>query len=141
MKRFIIAVMAAAVAVGIAYAGQSSGTVIIPVNKTAPTSGKLMFTNYCAPCHGVDGRGNGSVAAALKVPPTDLTILSRNNNGKFPDVHIVSVLDHGSNLPAHGTAEMPVWGPIFSRMNQSNTMEGRLRVTNLTRYLETLQVK
>jgi hypothetical protein len=36
---------------------------------------------------------------------------------------------------------MPVWGPILGGMNQSNPQEKLLRISNLTRYLETLQSK
>jgi mono/diheme cytochrome c family protein len=133
--------MFAALAVGMSYADQSKAKVIIPVNKTQATSGKQMYVNYCAPCHGVDGRGNGPVAAALKTPPTDLTVLSKNNHGKFPDTHIVSVLQNGSDIPSHGTADMPVWGPILGKMNQTNPQDRLLRVSNLSRYLETLQAK
>jgi mono/diheme cytochrome c family protein len=141
MKRLLIIAIAAIFAASIASAGQSSGKVTIPVDRTSPTNGKLMFTNYCAPCHGVDGRGNGPVAAALKVRPTDLTVLSRNNQGRFPDAHIANVLGNGSDLQAHGTAEMPVWGPILGRMDQSNPQGRLLRISNLTRYLENLQSK
>jgi mono/diheme cytochrome c family protein len=123
------------------YADQSKAKVIIPVNKTPATSGKQMYANYCAPCHAVDGRGHGPVATALKTPPTDLTVLSKNNRGRFPDTHIVSVLQNGSDIPSHGTAEMPVWGPILGKMNVTNPQDRLLRVSNLSRYLETLQVK
>ena len=71
----------------------------------------------------------------------DLTVLSRNNHGKFPDTHIVSVLEYGTDIRSHGSAEMPVWGPILGKMNQTNTQERALRVSNLSRYLETMQVK
>jgi len=141
LKRLLVTVMFAALAVGMSYADQSKAKVIIPVNKTQATSGKQMYVNYCAPCHGVDGRGNGPVAAALKTPPTDLTVLSKNNHGKFPDTHIVSVLQNGSDIPSHGTADMPVWGPILGKMNQTNPQDRLLRVSNLSRYLETLQAK
>jgi mono/diheme cytochrome c family protein len=36
---------------------------------TSPSSGKEMFTSYCAPCHGKSGKGDGPAAAALKQPP------------------------------------------------------------------------
>ena len=40
-------------------------------------NGKQMYVSYCAPCHGVDGKGNGPVAAALKKQPADLAVLSK----------------------------------------------------------------
>ena len=141
LKHLLVTALTATLAVGMSYADQSNGKVTIPVNKTAATSGKQMYAGYCAPCHGVDGKGQGPVAPALKTPPTDLTVLGRNNHGKFPDTHIVTVLQNGANLPSHGTADMPVWGPILGKMNQSNPQERALRISNLSRYLETLQVK
>jgi mono/diheme cytochrome c family protein len=142
MKRMFFAAMAAAtLAITLGYADQTTGKVIIPVTKTNPTSGKQMYTSYCAPCHGVDGRGNGPAASALKTAPADLTGLAKANHGKFPDTHILTVLKFGSEMPSHGSAEMPVWGPILGRMGQVNSQDKDLRMTNLSRYLETLQVK
>jgi mono/diheme cytochrome c family protein len=140
-KRLLVMAAIATLAAGMSYADQSNAKVTIPVQRTAPTSGKAMYTGYCAPCHGVDGRGQGPVASALRTQPTDLTVLARNNHGKYPDSHIVSVLQNGSALPSHGSAEMPVWGPILAKMNMNNPQDRMLRVSNLSRYLETMQVK
>ena len=71
----------------------------------------------------------------------DLTVLTRNNHGKFPDAHIVNVLQNGVDVPSHGSLEMPVWGPILGKMNQTNPQDRLLRISNLSRYLETMQVK
>ncbi|MFZ0746991.1 MAG: c-type cytochrome [Terracidiphilus sp.] len=141
LKRLLLITLAGAVAIGMGYADQSRTKLIIPVNKTSPTNGKQMFTSYCAPCHGVDGRGDGPAATALKVPPTDLTGLCKKNHGRFPDTHIVAVLQFGSAVPAHGSAEMPVWGTILGKMNQTNSEEKQLRISNLSRYLQNIQVK
>jgi len=141
LKRLLVTAFVALIGTGISYADQTTTKVTIPVNKTAVTNGKQMYSNYCAPCHGVDGRGQGPVASALRTPPVDLSVLSRNNHGKFPDAHIVSVLQNGAEINAHGTAEMPVWGPILGKMNQTNPQDRMLRVSNLSRYLETLQTK
>jgi len=140
-QHLLLTALAAVFAASMGYANQSSVRVVIPVNKTTPTSGKLMYANYCASCHGIDGRGHGPVANELKTPPTDLTMQSRNNHGKFPDTHIVTVLQFGALTPAHGSAEMPVWGPILGKMNVSNPQDRLLRISNLSRYLETIQAK
>ena len=36
-------------------------------------------------------------------------------------------------------AVMPVWGPILGKMNQTNRQEKDLRISNLSRYLESIQ--
>ena len=141
LKRLLFVAMVASIGLTMSYAEQSKSTVVIPVGKTNPTNGKQMYTSYCAPCHGVDGRGNGPVAGSLKAQPTDLAGLAKANHGKYPDSHVVSVVRFGTDVRAHGTAEMPVWGPILGTMSKVNPEERQLRTTNLSRYLETLQVK
>ena len=79
----------------------------------------------------------------MKMPPTDLTMLSKNNQGKFPADHLTSVLRFGSEMPVHGSAEMPVWGPTLARMDQNDNdrAKAELRISNLKHYIETLQMK
>jgi len=113
----------------------------VPVKGTSPTSGNEMYTAYCAVCHGQDGKGGGPAAEALKVPPTNLTVLSKNNGGKFPDLKVVSIIHGEGNLPAHGTREMPIWGQLFWGMSHGHETEVQQRTANLTKYLESLQVK
>jgi mono/diheme cytochrome c family protein len=142
LKKFLFTCAFAALAVNIGHAlDHSTSKIIIPVGRTSPADGKQMFSNYCAPCHGVDGRGNGPVASALKAPPTDLAALARTNGGKFPVTHLVSVLRFGIEHPSHGSNEMPVWGPILARMNQVSEVEREQRTTNLVEYVRTLQAK
>lgn len=141
LKRILLMAMAATVALTMGYADQSKGKVVISIDKTNPTNGKQMYTSYCAPCHGVDGRGHGPAASALKVQPTDLTGLAMANHGKYPDTHVLSVVRFGSEITSHGSEEMPVWGPILGRMSHVNAQEKDLRMSNLSRYLETIQVK
>ena len=114
----------------------------VPMQHTSPASGKQMYSTYCAVCHGADGRGNGPAASALKVPPTDLTVLAKTNGGKFPGVHIATVLQFGMETPAHGSKDMPVWGPALRSLDRgapSPEMNEHLRIANLTDYLKSLQ--
>ncbi|HVA91823.1 MAG TPA: c-type cytochrome [Chloroflexota bacterium] len=141
LKHLLLTTLAASIVVAMGYADQTGTKVVIPINKISPASGKQMYTNYCAPCHGLNGKGHGPAARALTTPPADLTMLSRNNRGKFPDTHIVAVLQFGSDIPAHGSAQMPVWGPILGTMNRGNSQDKQLRISNLSRYLETIQAK
>src|SRR6185437_772604 len=141
LKSLLVTAAAAMLAVSLSFADQSKSKIVIPVNKTAPNNGKEMYKNYCAPCHGEDGKGNGQVASSLKARPSDLTELAKNNNGKFPDTHIVAILQFGAAVPSHGSATMPVWGPILGTMNKSNIQDKQLRISNLTRYLQTIQAQ
>jgi mono/diheme cytochrome c family protein len=112
-----------------------------PVKSTSPASGHQMFKEYCAVCHGSDGKGNGPAASALKTPPPDLTLLSKKNGGKFPAEHVSNVLEMGSPAAAHGSSDMPIWGPLFKSMSKYDEALVKQRITNLTRYVESLQQK
>jgi len=112
-----------------------------PIKQTSPVSGKEMFTKYCAPCHGVDGKGNGPAASAMKSQPTDLTQLALKNNGKFPADRINSTLKFGNGPGAHGSADMPVWGPLFQSLDKFHDTVVQQRISNLITYIETLQAK
>lgn len=113
----------------------------VPAPQTSPASGKEMYVSYCASCHGVAGKGNGPAAAALKVPPPDLTTLSRRNQAKFPAAHVYQAIKGEAAMPAHGSKDMPVWGPVFSSLNKGDQALVQLRISNLTKYIESLQVK
>jgi mono/diheme cytochrome c family protein len=113
----------------------------VPVTATSPSSGEEMYKTYCAVCHGPDGKGKGPAADALKVPPTDLTTLSKNNGGKYPALKVAAAIRGEGNLPAHGTKEMPVWGQLFWTMSHGHESEVQQRVSNLSKYIEGLQAK
>ena len=76
--------------------------------------GKSEFQSSCASCHGADGKGNGPLREQLRVPPPDLTVLARNNNGEFPAAALYQTIDGSKAVPAHGNREMPIWGERFN---------------------------
>lgn len=112
-----------------------------PIKPTSPASGKEMYTQYCAPCHGTDGKGGGPAAGAMKAPPSDLTQLAKKHDGKYPANNIASVLKFGSGPAAHGSADMPVWGPLFKSLDKFHDTAVQQRISNLVGYIETLQAK
>lgn len=101
-------------------------------------SGAEIFKWYCAACHGKNGKGNGPAASELKVPPPNLTTLSRRNKGKFPADYVTRTLVSGAKS-SHGTAEMPVWGPLFSELNAKGRVT--VEVSDVVHYLESIQEK
>ncbi len=113
----------------------------VPISHTSAASGEEMFNNYCAVCHGKDGKGNGPAASALKTAPSDLTGLARKEGGKYPSAHVASVIRGQAALPSHGTQDMPMWGPLFSSISQGHQAQVQQRVANLVAYIESLQAK
>ena len=45
--------------------------------------------------------------------------------GSFHPLTSQSVLEFGARIPSHGTAEMPVWGPVLGKMDQANPQDIR----------------
>ena len=113
----------------------------VPITPTSPESGQEMFAAYCAACHGKDARGHGPAATALKKLPADLTQLSRKNGGKFPEVQVMRFISGEDELAAHGNRDMPVWGSLFRFAPPGDEANIRLRLSNLTDYIRSLQAK
>lgn len=82
------------------------------------TIGADEYRISCMSCHGVGGRGNGPLAKFLTVKPTDLTSLSKNNGGQYPNLkagqypflRVYQVIDGRAAVELHGERAMPVWG-------------------------------
>ena len=122
-----------------AHATQDTPTVRRKSFQAVPSvAGRDNFTAYCASCHGNDGKGNGPVAAALKMPVPDLTTIARRA-GRFDAVAIERVIAGDDRMPAaHGSMDMPVWGPIFKSVGSNSTATLRLR--NLVKHVQSMQV-
>jgi mono/diheme cytochrome c family protein len=116
---------------------------LVNLPPTSPTSGSEMFKQYCAACHGADAKGQGPAAPALKIPPPDLTELSKSNHGKFPDARVYSTIRGDVRVSAHGSPDMPVWGTLFrdKAYTSDNDLKLAMRLANLCRYIESLQQK
>lgn len=133
-----------AICVSTAYAQQDP---IIKIKytsaaKTSPSDAREMYAAYCAVCHGTAGKGDGPAAPAFKHSPTNLTLLTKSNGGRFPDLRVYNTLRSNNEVPAHGNAKMPIWNNIFRQMDPSlspTTPEIRMRA--LTEYIKTLQAR
>jgi len=107
---------------------------------TAAGSGKDLFYNNCAACHGVGGKGDGPMGAVLTVRPADLTILAKKTGGKFPAAQLYQMIDgRDPAVRGHGGPDMPVWGDIFAAKGGAASVKER--VNTLVKHIETLQVK
>jgi len=110
-----------------------------PIKAVEGISGSLTFRAYCAQCHGITGRGDGPAAGALKVPPADLTQLAKRHHGQFPASAVKNTIAGEQVVAAHGTREMPMWGPVLRSVDGQAVTE--LRLVNLVKYLEQIQEK
>jgi mono/diheme cytochrome c family protein len=136
--RTLWAILLAACVVSSEAALTQTRTPPLPSISIDSLAGRDSFDLYCASCHGTGGGGNGPVATELRTRPADLTALAQRNNGAFPRDQVRAVVaGQGRALSAHGTTEMPVWGPMF-RMFESDARV-RERIENLVTHLESLQ--
>jgi cytochrome c553 len=97
------------------------------------------YVFYCAPCHGRSGKGDGPVAPSLRARPADLSTLDERNGGTFPRERIAAYIT-GIRRPitAHGTSEMPVWGPAFRALDATDR-RAAARVSAIVDHLQSLQ--
>ena len=102
-------------------------------------SGKTLYEQHCAFCHGADAKGGGPFAASLKVWPPDLTKLKKKNGGTFPELHVAEVIDGEFQKPSHGSREMPIWGPEFRAAAHGKNDSAQVRIKALVRHLESVQ--
>lgn len=112
-----------------------------PVERTSVSSGREMYRAYCAACHGAEGKGDGPASSALKSRSLDLTDLAKRNAGKFPELRVFGAISGDLRVTAHGSKDMPTWGSVFRQMDGADVAGVKLRIRNLTKYIESLQVK
>jgi hypothetical protein len=101
--------------------------------------GSTDYQAFCASCHGTSGKGDGSIAGALRRRPTDLTQLARRNGGVFPTDKVFKAIESGAS--EHGaSSEMPEWASVFGKSFESGT-PGRTkdRIELLVKFLKTIQ--
>ena len=147
IRRVATAALLAAIVVsggspGVPLAGDAQAPRPRPPLVIQSMYGRDLYGFYCASCHGRDARGSGPVAPALRADPPDLTRLALRNGGVFPRLRVEAIVDGRADPPlaAHGSREMPVWGPIFSGLD-GDQAANRARIQNIVTYLETLQVR
>ncbi len=134
------------VSVALAAVAQEPSPYFSPVIKNGPApsihsvGGADLYNAYCAVCHGTDGKGDGPAAIALRSRLPDLTLLAKSTRGKLSRADVeTAVTGRGRLIPAHGTEEMPMWGPVFKSVYGDDG--ALLRLVNLVTYIDSLQVK
>jgi len=137
----IAAAVVLASLVGVAGLGNAQGIDI----------GKREYTENCATCHGASGKGDGPLAGIINQHISDLTVLSKENNGAFPFARVYEVIDGTREAKGHGTRDMPIWGSVYNErapqwLGFDYTRDDaqafvRGRILALIGYIQTLQAK
>ena len=151
MEEFVMSKWAVLILVSLPFIGSAAAQKTSPaavatrpmdIDHLPPTyvpPGKQMYKDYCAACHGSDGKGRGPLAPSLTKQPPNLTTLAKRHGGNFPEGYVTSVLRFGPGFSAHGSSEMPVWGPIFQYLENYNEAAVRQRIKNLCEFLKSIQ--
>jgi mono/diheme cytochrome c family protein len=106
---------------------------------TVAEQGKDEYLRHCAVCHGLEGFGNGPLADAMKIGPSDLTRLAAQHGGAFPSAKVSDVIRNGGGVLGHGSPAMPAWGLYFSEKGKPEV--ARARIKALVAYIESIQAK
>lgn len=105
--------------------------------------GKEYFVQYCATCHGSDAEGAGPLAELITTNIPDLTDLTQRNDGEFPMLKVIHIIDGRTGLRAHG-GPMPVYGAVFNDelgidSPHANALYSRGKVLSIAYYLDSIQ--
>jgi mono/diheme cytochrome c family protein len=111
--------------------------------------GRVTYRTYCANCHGRDGTGNGNIAEYLTIKPADLTRISENNDGEFPQEMVFKTVDGRKPVRGHGGGDMPIWGDVFqsslaqdpASANETGEERAQRKIKELVLYLESIQAE
>lgn len=131
------------------------GKPALHMRQISSVDGKALYLEYCAQCHGREGKGDGPRAKDLAKPVPDLTRIAARHDGKFERSKVerfVSGEDRPGSSPRidpktgrtvimteDGPDPMPVWGLVFRKMWPDHPVQ--LRIGNIVRYLEKIQIK
>ena len=112
----------------------------------AIAKGRVTYRVYCINCHGAKAQGDGTLAEMLTTKPSNLTLLSKENDGEFPAEQTRQIIDGREGVRGHGMKEMPVWGDVFqtsglepSGQDETGEERSKRKVEELVLYLKSIQ--
>lgn len=110
----------------------------------ADEAGEAEYQSACSTCHGAAGMGKGPLSEFMSIPIPNLRGLTKANDGVFPMLKVIQVIDGRTGVRAHGT-EMPIWGQQFKAEIEDQTgpygseTYVRGKILSLAYYLESIQ--
>ena len=105
--------------------------------------GEEYYAQYCATCHGAGGEGDGPLTMMMTSSVPDLTQLAARNDGEFPMLQVIHIIDGRTGLRSHG-GPMPVYGALFKAESGTDSPYGdvlysRGKVLSIAYFLESIQ--
>ncbi len=122
----------------------AAAIVAAPVVAQEAAPGRTLYMDACAGCHGAEAIGDGPAAELLSVPVPDLTRLAARNDGEFPRLKVIYIIDGRTGIRAHG-GPMPVFGSLLSGQpgiedaDDGSPVFADRRILALVDYLESIQ--
>ncbi|WP_371037956.1 MULTISPECIES: cytochrome c [unclassified Rhodosalinus] len=122
--------------------GAALAILVAPMSQ-AEEVGEAEYVAACASCHGASGEGDGPLADLMTVEVPSLTGLSAANDGTFPMLDVIQVIDGRTGVRGHGYP-MPVWGSRYKAEameagEYAAEIEVRGRVLSLAMYIQSIQ--
>jgi len=109
------------------------------VDEAAAIRGEIIFSRYCATCHGTQGDGKGPLSGELRTSVPDLRVMAVKNAGKFPFEKVLKSIDGRQRIGAHGSSDMPAWGDALKNTDGRGSDSVEEAVANLAHYVWSLQ--
>jgi hypothetical protein len=82
--------------------------------------GARLYQESCSGCHGASGKGGGELSQLLSIKTPALTGLAAANDGAFPMLEVIHIIDGRTGVRAHG-------GPIPTTVQWSRSGAGSCR--------------
>lgn len=132
------------VGIGVGVAALGASLLLVAASRQSPDAesdpvadGRKLFVQYCAPCHGLEAKGDGPVAASLKRRPPDLTQIQKAGE-RFPAGLVMDLVAGDKVVRAHGSRIMPVWGTVLR--DEKGYTQSQEDLSLLVKYLQSIQV-
>lgn len=107
-------------------------------------SGRTVYNDKCAVCHGFTGRGDGDLADGLDPRPADLTQIAARRDGVWPMLEVMAIIDGYTKRYLPGS-DMPIYDEFLEgdlvTFDTGNGIRQKApaNLLSIARYLETLQ--
>ena len=113
-----------------AVAGLALTTSAVLAGKGDPEAGKKLYEQFCLPCHGATGKGDGPVGEYLPVKPADYSKSMPQYGDKWAEYYFKIIKEGGAAMDPPRSPLMAPWG--------SQLKEGD--IWDVISYVETLSM-